>query len=79
MEELVASAITEETGREAKILPIPGAGHWIAEERPEAFAAGLIDFLGPHSDGGGCRAFPKNDLSQRSVRPTDEFPTKELS
>lgn len=38
----------EEVSREAKILPIAGAGHWIAEESPDAFAAGLIDFLGPH-------------------------------
>lgn len=38
----------EEVSGEAKILPIAGAEHWIAEERPEAFAAGLIDFLGPH-------------------------------
>lgn len=38
----------EEVSSEAKILPIAGAGHWIAEERPDAFAAGLIGFLGPH-------------------------------
>ena len=35
----------EEVSSEARVLSIAGAGHWIAEENPEDFAAGLIDFL----------------------------------
>ncbi|WP_245473396.1 alpha/beta fold hydrolase [Bradyrhizobium zhanjiangense] len=38
----------EEVSIDPRVLPLPGAGHWIAEENPEGFAAGLIDFMGPH-------------------------------
>ncbi|RXH31666.1 hypothetical protein XH94_33570 [Bradyrhizobium zhanjiangense] len=38
----------EEVSTDPRVLPLPGAGHWIAEENPEGFAAGLIDFMGPH-------------------------------
>ncbi len=32
-------------------LRIPGAAHWIAEENPTAFTAGLLEFLaGPEGD-----------------------------
>ncbi|MGY4288362.1 pimeloyl-ACP methyl ester carboxylesterase [Bradyrhizobium sp. LM2.7] len=36
----------EEVASATTVLPVAGAGHWIAEENPHAFAAGLIEFLG---------------------------------
>jgi pimeloyl-ACP methyl ester carboxylesterase len=36
----------EEVTTAPTILPIAGAAHWIAEENPRDFAAGLVDFLG---------------------------------
>jgi hypothetical protein len=36
----------EEVSTAPIILPIVGVAHWVAEENPQAFAAGLIDFLG---------------------------------
>jgi pimeloyl-ACP methyl ester carboxylesterase len=35
----------DEVSVEPEVLPIAGAAHWIAEENPDDFAAGLIDFL----------------------------------
>jgi pimeloyl-ACP methyl ester carboxylesterase len=35
----------EEVSTAPRLLPIAGAGHWIAEENPEELAIGLIDFL----------------------------------
>ena len=32
---------------------IPGAGHWVAEEAPEATVAALTAFLAPYREGGG--------------------------
>ena len=34
----------------------PGAGHWVAEQAPEAMLAALTAFLAPYrEDGGGVR------------------------
>ncbi len=33
---------------------IPGAGHWVAEEAPDAMLAALTAFLAPYRDGTGA-------------------------
>ncbi len=44
---------------DVKSVIIPGAGHWVAEEAPEAVLAALTEFLAPYRDGthaaGGAR------------------------
>ena len=36
--------------------PVPGAGHWLAEQAPEEMLAALTEFLAPYrEDGGGLR------------------------
>ena len=36
-------------------LVIPGAGHFVAEEAPDAVLAGLTKFLAPYRDGSPAR------------------------
>jgi pimeloyl-ACP methyl ester carboxylesterase len=36
-------------------LVIPGAGHFVAEEAPDAVLAGLTKFLAPYRDEGPAR------------------------
>ncbi len=44
----------EEVSTAPRLLPIAGAGHWIAEENPEELAIGLIDFLKPGDGERSC-------------------------
>jgi pimeloyl-ACP methyl ester carboxylesterase len=40
---------------DVRTLVVPGIGHWLAEQAPEAIIAALSDFLGPYRDGGDGR------------------------
>jgi pimeloyl-ACP methyl ester carboxylesterase len=38
---------------DVQALVIPGSGHWLAEQAPEALTAALTEFLAPYRDGNG--------------------------
>jgi pimeloyl-ACP methyl ester carboxylesterase len=38
----------QRTADDVQTLVIPGAGHWLAEEAPDALLAALTEFLAPY-------------------------------
>jgi pimeloyl-ACP methyl ester carboxylesterase len=44
------------TADDVESVVIPGIGHWVAEEAPEALLAALTPFLAPYRDGSGAAA-----------------------
>ncbi|KAJ4379369.1 hypothetical protein N0V86_005414 [Didymella sp. IMI 355093] len=42
----LAEAMATETHEDAEVLEVEASGHWIAEENPEGFVKGVLDFVG---------------------------------
>jgi pimeloyl-ACP methyl ester carboxylesterase len=46
---------------------IPGAGHWFAEQAPEATLAALVSFLGPYRDGARAAEYDRTQAGTAST------------
>jgi pimeloyl-ACP methyl ester carboxylesterase len=44
----LAEAMAEETHEGAEVLQVEESGHWIAEENPDGFVKGVLDFVKKH-------------------------------
>jgi hypothetical protein len=70
-------ALMQTVANQVQGLNIPGAGHFVAEEAPDAVLAGLTKFLAPYRDEtparGDAGASPTRDSPgrvHRAPRPT---------
>jgi pimeloyl-ACP methyl ester carboxylesterase len=52
---------------EVQSAVIPGAGHWFAEQAPEATLAALFSFLAPYRDGESAAGDPRMHAGHAST------------
>jgi pimeloyl-ACP methyl ester carboxylesterase len=70
--EHVADAMRQ-VADDVQSVVIPGAGHWLAEEAPDALVAALTPFLAPYRDGTAVQvAAVQAEAARRPTRPAPQ-------
>lgn len=70
--EHVADAMRQ-VADDVQSVVIPGAGHWLAEEAPDALVTALTPFLAPYRDGTAVQvAAVQVEAARRPTRPAPQ-------